>query len=114
KQYEFDAAVSLMKGRPSFDFDSGSARVPVTQLAGVLSARRLFTPESGLGLHALGASAWGARAHSRNDLSSRTVLEDYANYTRVLYDPRRISTGRLYGASVDLQYAPSSSLVLSS
>lgn len=111
KQYEFDAAVSLMKGRPEFDFDSGSARVPVTQLAGVLSARRLFAPESGLGLHALGASAWGARAHSRNDLSSRTVVEDYANYTRVLYDPRRISTGRLYGASVDLQYAPFSSLV---
>lgn len=113
KQYEFDAAVSLMKGRPSFDFDSGSARVPVTQLAGIVAARRLFAPESGLGLHALGASAWGARAHSPNDLSSRTVVEDYANYTRVLYDPRRISTGRLYGASVDLQYAPFSSLVLS-
>ena len=113
KQYEFDAAVSLMKGRPSFDFDSGSARVPVTQLAGIVAARRRFAPESGLGLHALGASAWGARAHSPNDLSSRTVVEDYANYTRVLYDPRRISTGRLFGASVDLQYAPFSSLVLS-
>lgn len=112
KQYEFDAAVSLMKGRPSFDFDSGSARVPVTQLAGIVAARRLFAPESGLGLHALGASAWGARAHSPNDLSSRTVVEDYASYTRVLYDPRRISTGRLFGASVDMQYAPFSTLVL--
>ncbi|WP_241121512.1 hypothetical protein [Achromobacter xylosoxidans] len=112
KQYEFDAAVSLMKGRPEFDFDSGSARVPVTQLAGVLSARRLFAPETGLGLHALGASAWGARAHSPNNLSSRILVEDYANYTRVLYDPRRIATGRLYGASVDMQYAPFSSLVL--
>ncbi|CUJ48570.1 Uncharacterised protein [Achromobacter ruhlandii] len=112
KQYEFDAALSLMKGRPSFDFDSGSARVPVTQLAGVVSARRLFSPESGLGLHALGVSGWAARAHSPNNLSSRTVTEDYATYTRLLYDPRRIATGRLYGASVDLQYAPFSTLVL--
>ncbi|ALX82124.1 hypothetical protein APT56_02475 [Achromobacter denitrificans] len=112
KQYEFDAAVSLMKGRPSFDFDSGSARVPVTQLAGTLAARKLFAPESGLGLHSLGLSAWGARAHSPNDLSSRTVIQETPDYTRLLYDPRRISTGRLYGASLDLQYAPFSSLVL--
>lgn len=112
KQYEFDAALSLMKGRPSFDFDSGGARVPVTQVAGVVSARRLFSPASGLGLHALGLSAWGARARSPNNLSSRTLTEDHATYTRLLYDPRRIATGRLYGASVDLQYAPFSTLVL--
>lgn len=112
KKLEIDVALSYMKGKPKFDFDSGAERLSASQIAGVASTRRLFAPEDGLGLHSVGASVWGSQARSPNNLASKTVIEDTAAYFKMLIDPRRISLGRMNGQSLDLQYATSPSMVL--
>jgi hypothetical protein len=112
KDLEFDAAFSFMRGRPLFDFDSGSERASVSQFSGLASLRHKYAPQDGLGLHSFGVSVWGGSARSSNNLQSKTLFTETADYSRTLYDPRRISAGSLRGSSVDLQYAPLPSLVL--
>lgn len=111
KKLEFDVALSYMKARPKFDFDSGAERLSVTQFSGVASVRRLFAPEDGIGLHSLGASIWGSQARSPNNLSEMIVINDTPTYVSILSDPRRISLGRMRGQSLDAQYATSAAAV---
>ncbi|OUM72416.1 hypothetical protein AUC60_17730 [Pseudomonas caspiana] len=111
KKYEFDNALSFMRGTPLFNFDSGETRTPVTQVSGVSSVRHLFHPESGIGFHSIGGSVWAAQAQSKSNLAAKLVIKETPTYYSFLYDPREIATGKLKGTSVDAQYAPTQSLV---
>lgn len=111
KEYELDAALSFMKATPLFDFDSGSERVSVSQPSGIISLRHLYRPVKGVGLHSVGASLWAAHAQRSDKAEAKTVVTESPDTYDFLYDPRQLALGRLRGTSLDLQYAPLSSLV---
>jgi len=108
----FKLSGGYLWGEQEFDFLSGNRLMGLEQYSYALSTTWIVPEGSECrSLHSIGASVWGAEANqTENPDAVYFRSEDAANYY-FWRDPLKLSEGRLFGFSADMQLALSANLV---
>lgn len=106
-------SLGYMWGKQEFDFPSGKASVNLSQHAYAVEMK-YHNKEWFKSIQALGVSAWGSAASQRSGDNPIYTLQQTATSYNVLFDSRKLATGRLNGQALDAQIAVLPNLVLQS
>jgi hypothetical protein len=102
----FKLSGGYLWGEQEFDFLSGNRNMSLEQYSYALSTTWIIPKEDASScLHAIGASVWGAEANQTGNPDPMYFRTETATDYLFYRDPLKLSEGRLFGFSGDLQLA---------
>ena len=100
-----------LRGKQPFNFYSGIASANLSQTSALLSSTYRLN-EGSQTLKSIGLKIWGSRANQGSNLDVVTVTQETTNTIDTYLDPRKLSEGRLAGASINVRLVPLQGLTL--
>lgn len=109
KGLQLKGSAGYMWGKQNFNFASGKNKVNLSQTSYYFSAQQDLARYSNH-FQSFGISTWGARAR-QNNTQGKYFMQSMPSSYNLIYDPLKLSLGKLSGLAIDVQVALRANLV---